>query len=145
MGQLKDKISQPESRAVIIEDACRVLDEEVAAKGGLSGAAIKAAYGIVKNIKPGFIRDVIDSLLEEFVDAVEKVHQSAGPDVSAAQAVRNNPGPLADNLLAVTDQRAERAERPVIKKTYAKLRPSAKKQVESAVPRLAGLIERHTA
>lgn len=143
MGILKDKVGQPEPRAAIIDDACQVLDAEVASKSGLSGAAIKAAYGIVKNIKPGFIRDVIDSLLDEFVDAVEKVQQSAGPDVPAAQAVRDNPGPLADNLLSVTDQRAERAERPVIKKTYAKLRPSAKKQVESAVPRLAGLIERH--
>ncbi len=142
MGALKDKLTNPGQRQNVIDEACRILDAEVADKGGLSGMAIKAAYGVVKNVKPGFIPQVIDSLLEEFLDSVEKVQAGAGEGIKASQAVRNNPGQLADNLLAVTDRRAAKAERPVIQSTYAKLRPSAKKHVESSVPRLAQLLER---
>ena len=60
----------------------------------------------------------------------------------ARSSAISNPSQLADNLLAVTDRRAAKAERPVIQSTYEKLRPSAKKHVESAVPRLAQLLER---
>lgn len=142
MGALKDKLTSADQRQNVIDEAGKILDAEVADKGGLSGMAIKAAYGVVKNVKPGFVPQVIDSLLGEFLDAVEKVQASAGEGVKASQAVRSNPGQLADNLLSVTDRRAEKAERPVIQSTYAKLRPSAKKHVESAVPRLAELLER---
>ena len=44
----------------------RVVDEEVAAKGGLSGIAVKAGYAAVKSIKPGFIGQVVEKLLPEF-------------------------------------------------------------------------------
>ncbi len=118
------------------------MDAEVADKGGLSGLAIKAAFGVVKNIKPGFIPLVVDGLLDEFLQAVETVQENAGSGVSAATAVRNAPGQLADALLSVTDRKAAKSERPVIQSTYDKLRPSAKKHVESAVPRIAQLLER---
>jgi hypothetical protein len=142
MGAIKDKFGQGSQRESVIDDACRILDAEVSDKGGLSGMAIKAAYGVVKNIKPGFIRLVVDGLLDEFLLAVEKVHESAGNGLSAATAVRNNPGQLADALLSVTDRKAANSERPVIQSTYDKLRPSAKKHVESAVPRIADLLDR---
>lgn len=142
MGALKDKLANADQRQHVIDEACNILDAEVADKGGLSGIAIKAAYGVVKNIKPGFIRQVVDTLLDEFLDAVEKVQATAGEGVKASVAIRNNPGQLADNLLAVTDRRAAKAERPVVQSTYEKLRPSAKKHVESSVPRLAQLLER---
>lgn len=142
MGALKDKLGNASQRPHVIDEACRILDAEVADKGGLSGIAIKAAYGVVKNIKPGFIPQVVDTLLDEFLDAVEKVQATAAEGTKASVAVRNNPGQLADNLLAVTDRRAAKAERPVVASTYEKLRPSAKKHVEASVPRLAQLLER---
>lgn len=142
MGALKDKFGQGAERQNVIDEACRILDAEVSDKGGLSGMAIKAAYGVVKNIKPGFVRQVVDGLLDEFLQAVETVQESAGSGVSAAEAVRKAPGQLADALLSVTDKKASKSERPVIQSTYEKLRPSAKKHVESAVPRIAQLLER---
>lgn len=142
MGALKDKFGQGSQRQNVVDEACRILDAEVADKGGLSGLAIKAAFGVVKNIKPGFIPLVVDGLLDEFLQAVETVQENAGSGVSAATAVRNAPGQLADALLSVTDRKAAKSERPVIQSTYDKLRPSAKKHVESAVPRIAQLLER---
>lgn len=142
MGALKDKFGQGKERETVVDEACRILDAEVSDKGGLSGLAIKAAYGVVKNIKPGFVRTVVDGLLDEFLQAVETVKESAGAGVSAADAVRKAPGQLADALLSVTDRKAAKSDRPVIQSTYEKLRPSAKKHVESAVPRIADLLAR---
>ena len=50
---------------------------------------------------------------------------------------------MADELLSVTDAKIDGAKSNVVKKTYASLRGSAKKNVEEAVPRLARLMEKH--
>ena len=50
---------------------------------------------------------------------------------------------VADALLSITDEKAKRAKSGMVKGTYDKLRGSAKKNVEAAVPRLAAMIEKH--
>jgi hypothetical protein len=50
---------------------------------------------------------------------------------------------VADALLSITDKKAERSKSGLVKSTYEKLRGSAKKNVEHAVPRLGKLVERH--
>jgi hypothetical protein len=121
-----------------------VLDLEVADKGGIAGLAIKAAYKVVQGISPGFVRQVVDHLLNEFLDALDPVYQEAvAKGEPPGKYLRSNSGRVADALLAVTDKRAENAQRAVIKKTYEKLRPSAKRHVEDAAPRLAEMLERH--
>jgi hypothetical protein len=56
---------------------------------------------------------------------------------------RRDPDQVAEKLLGITDARAQNVQRPVIKKTYEKLRPTAKKHVASSVPRLAQLLDKH--
>jgi hypothetical protein len=51
----------------------------------------------------------------------------------------------ADSLLQVTDGRAQRAKNPTLKKMYERMRPTAKKHVEEALPRLGRLVERAAA
>ena len=46
-------------------------------------------------------------------------------------------------LLSVSDAKVERSKSGMVKSTYKMLRGSAKKHVEEAVPRLAGLLEKH--
>ena len=55
------------SKAAIVADCCKLIDEEVDSKGGISGFAIKGGYKLVKGFKPGFIPEVVESL----VDAVD--------------------------------------------------------------------------
>jgi len=50
---------------------------------------------------------------------------------------------VADALLSITDEKAKRAKSGMVKGTYDKLRGSAKKNVEAAVPRLGAMIEKH--
>jgi hypothetical protein len=142
MTTLKDMLGVPPHRDTVIRDACEVLDLEVEDKGGLSGMAIKAAYGVVKGIKPGFTREVIDNLLNDFLDKLDPIYQEAKIQGVAPKAhLEANAGRAAEGLLAITDGRAERVERPIIKKTYERLRPTAKKHVESAMPRIGKMLE----
>ncbi len=144
MTQLKQLLGGAEKRPALIDDACGVLDHEVADKSGLSGAAVKAAYSVVKGIKAGFIREVIDALLDDFLDALDPLRAEAEQQgVALSDYLRRDPDQVAEKLLGVTDARVEHAERKVIKKTYSKLRPGAKKHVEASVPRLAQMLERH--
>lgn len=145
MSSLKEMLGTQPKRDAVIDDACRVLDQEVADKSGISGLAIKAAFKVVQGIKPGFIREVIDHLLNDFLDALNPMYQAAlatGADTDRHFVA--NAGSVADSLLAITDARVNDSSRSVIKKTYEKLRPTAKKQVEAAAPRLGALLKKHT-
>jgi hypothetical protein len=146
MQPLREQLGNGDKRGQVIKDAIVVLDQEVADKTGLTGIAIKAAYKVVKSIRPGFIPEVVDALLDDFLDAVDPLYQDAVANGRPpGSAVRDNPSRVADSLLAVTDRKSQKAKSQVVKSTYEKLRPSAKKQVEAACPRLAGLLERHGA
>jgi hypothetical protein len=141
---LRERLGQGDTRKTVVADACEVLDQEVAGKPGLSGVAIRGAYSIVKNIKPGFIAEVVDGLLDDFLDVLDPFCQEA---VQKAQPAGNyvaaNGERVAEKLLAITDQRAARSSRAVIRKTYDKLRPTAIKHVAAAMPRLGQLLEKH--
>jgi len=144
MPTLNDILGSGAKRSAVVDDALRVLDEEVKDKGGLTGIAIKAAYGVVKGISPGFVREVVDGLLDDFLKCLEPLYQEAVAQGARPGAhLRANAGRVADALLAVTDGRAARAQRPIVKSTYEKLRPTAKKHVETAAPRLGALLDRH--
>ena len=145
MSNLADQLNSPEKKARVVQDCLSLIDAEVKDKSGLSGIALKAGYRAVQGVKPGFVERVVHDLLPEFADAVDGIYQES---VSGGTAVRAhfvaNQSRVADSLLAITDGKAERSKNKVVKKTYEKLRPSAKKHVEAAVPRLGGLIEKHT-
>jgi hypothetical protein len=144
MPTLTDMLGSAPKRDQVVADACRVLDDEVSDKGGLSGLAIKGAYAVVKGIKPGFVKEVVDGLLDEFLTCLDPLYQeSVTRGVKAGAHLQANAGRVADALLAVTDAKAARSSRAVVKSTYEKLRPTAKKQVEAAAPRLGGLLDRH--
>jgi hypothetical protein len=144
MATLLELLGGPDKRGRVIDDALRVLDAEVDDKSGLGGLAVKAAYKLVKGISPGFIKQVVDHLLDDFLKALDPIYQEAlGKNVKPRAHLQSHPGRVADALLAITDQRAARAKNQVIKGTYDKLRGQAKKHVEAAVPRLGEMLERH--
>ena len=143
MSTLKDILTRPGIRPQVIADCERLIEEEVSSKG-LTGIPIKAAYAIVKAIKPGFVSEVIDHMLDDFSDRLDPVYQAAVTKNEPVGAYFNSHGgEVSEALLAITDQRAQRAKNQAIKSTYEKLRPTAKKHVEAAVPRLGRLVAKH--
>jgi hypothetical protein len=109
-----------------------------------SREGFKAGFSAVKGVKPGFIKQAVEDLLPEFASALDPVYQDAkSQSKPVAGFFVDHAGRVADALLAITDGKAQRSKSSVVKGTYDKLRGSAKKNVEAAVPRLGKLVEKH--
>jgi hypothetical protein len=144
MPSLTESLASDSKKNAVVDDCMQLIDAEVADKGGLSGLAIKAGYGVVKGVKPGFIKQAVTDLLPEFATALDPIYQEAkSKNAAVAEYMKNNSSRVADALLAITDAKAQRSKSNAVKGTYDKLRGSAKKNVEAAVPRLAKMVEKH--
>jgi hypothetical protein len=144
MPTLTEFLTSDAKKAAVIDDCCVVIDDEVRDKGGLSGMVIKAGYAAVKGIKPGFIKQVVTDLLPEFSAALDPLYQeSVQQNKPVGDHLRGNVSRAADALLAITDAKSARSKSAVVKGTYEKLRPVAKKNVEAAIPRVGRLIDKH--
>ncbi|HEY8038622.1 MAG TPA: hypothetical protein VIF15_02465 [Polyangiaceae bacterium] len=144
MPNLTEALTGESKKSAVVEDCLALIDAEVADKGGLTGLAIKAGYRTVQGIKPGFVRQVVTDLLPDFAKALEPLYEEAK---TGGRGLREhfsaNTTRVADALLTITDDKAKRSKSGMVKGTYEKLRGSAKKNVEAAVPRLAAMIEKH--
>jgi hypothetical protein len=146
MTSLREIVSDPQRRQQFIEDAIKLIDAEVADKGGLGGVAIKAAYSMAKGIAPGIIQRSLGNMLDDFLGALQPFldeAQSKGVDFKGLITGRS--ADVANALLAVTDGRAAKSSGGALKKGYEKLRPTAQKHVEQALPRLADLVKKYAA
>ena len=144
MPTLTDMLLAPGNRPKVIADCTQLINEEVDSKGGLTGLAVKGAYALVKAVKPGFINEAVDHMLDDFVARLEPFWaeaQSKNEPVGDLAGARVHEG--ADALLAISDERAGRAKNQTLKKAYEKLRPAGKKHVEAAVPRVGRLIAKY--
>jgi hypothetical protein len=145
MTNLTEALTAESKKNAVVEDCLALIDAEVADKGGLTGLAIKAGYKTIQGIKPGFVRHVVSDLLPEFAQVLEPIFQEARTKGQPVRAYfTSNSGRVADALLSITDEKAKRSKSGLVKGTYDKLRSSARKNVEAAVPRLAAMIEKHT-
>src|SRR5262249_52957324 len=123
-------------KAGVVADCCKLVDEEVASKSGISGLAVKAGYAAVKGIKPGFIPEVVEKLLPEFAKQLDPLWEEGAKSGNPSDFFVANRSRVADALLSVTDAKAKNAKSGVVRGTYDKMRGSAKKNVEEAIPRL---------
>jgi hypothetical protein len=147
MSTLVERIAVPPQRAQLVEDCVHLIDAQVKHKSGLSGMAIKGAYATIKTIKKGFVPGVVEALLDDWLRKLEPHHDrwAAGGHGTFAEFVIARSDDVAEDLLAVTDQRAQTTEHKTAKKAYERMRGSAKKNVIEAIPDLARLIEKHLA
>jgi hypothetical protein len=141
---LVDALTNEDKKKDVVKDCCELIDAEVKDKGGISGLAIKAGYGAVKGIKPGFVEKAVEDLLPDFAKALDPIYDDAkSQNKNVGDFFASNKSRVAEALLAITDGKAARAKSGVAKGAYDKLRGSAKTNVESAVPRLGRLIEKY--
>ncbi len=141
---LSQQLSDSGKRTGVGDDGVELVDSEVKRKSGLGGVVIKAGYKAVKGIKPGFIRKVVDKLFDEWAAELDPIWAEGASAASPREHFMGQGSRVADALLSVTDSKADNAESGVVRKTYSKLRPSAKRHVEEAVPGLANLLQKYS-
>lgn len=143
METLVEVLKDPGRVDAVVADGVKLIEEEVASKGGLTGMALKAGYKTVKALKPGIIGEALKHLLPDFAPAVDPHYATARASGDVRGYFTRNAERIADSLLAVTDAKSARAKNMVIKRAYDGLRGQAKKHTADAMPRLADLVSKH--
>lgn len=142
---LVQRIGVEPHREKVVADCVTLIDAQVKAKGGLSGIAIKGVYATVKTFKRGFVPQVVNALLDDWLGKLQPHHDkwAAGAKGTFADFLIARSDDVAEDLLQVTDARARKSEHGTVKKLYERNRGSAKKNVVEAIPELARLLDKH--
>jgi hypothetical protein len=140
---LVDQLGKPPLRATVVDDCVNLVEAQVKTKGFM----LKSAYATIKAVKKRFVPEVVDGLLDEWLNKVQPHYEKwdATKPSSFSDYVIARSDDVAEDLLSVTDARAEHTSHTTAKKMYMKMRDSAKRNVVEAIPELARLIERHLA
>lgn len=138
---LRNIVTTPEKRPVLVDQCVELVEKEVGGKGLI----IRGAFKTVKKIKPGFVRGAIDGLLDDWIEKMEPYYDTwkEKSEGSFSDYLNSESNSVADSLLTVTDERAKTSKHKTAAKMYGKLRPSALKNVEAAIPGLSTLIQSH--
>jgi hypothetical protein len=143
---LRNLVNKPEQRELVVRDCVDLVNAEVKSKKGLGGVAVKAAFAVVKAIKPRILEESVDSLLDEFTAAVQPFYerfQQEGNTGTLETYLSARAPDVAEALLSITDRRADRAKNKTMVKAYHKLRPKGKVHVEQATPGIGRVLDKH--
>jgi hypothetical protein len=141
MSSLVEALGQPPKRQPVIEDCIGLIDAQVKQKGFV----IKSAYATIKAIKKSFVHETVESLLDDWLGKLQPHYDkwSANKASSFSDYLVARSDDVAEDLLSVTDARAEKSSHTTAKKMYGKMRDGAKRNVVEAIPELAKLVEKH--
>jgi hypothetical protein len=143
MSSLVEKLAKDPVRPHMIEECVELIEAQVKQKGFV----IKSAYATIKAIKKRFIPEVVDTMLDEWLDKIQPHFDrwSATKASTFSDYVVARGDDVAEDLLSVTDARAAKTSHTTAKKMYQRMREGAKKNVIEAIPELAKMIERNLA
>lgn len=143
MPTLVEQLGKEPLRAQVVADCVELVDSQVKQKGFF----IKSAYNAIKAIKRRFVPEVVDGMLDEWLDKIQPHYDkwAATKPSSFADYMIARSEDVAEDLLSVTDARAQKTSHTTAKKMYTRMRDSAKKNVVEAIPELSKMIERHLA
>lgn len=143
MPTLVEQLGKEPRREQVIHDCVDLIDTQVKKQGFI----IKGAYSMIKGIKKGFVQETVDAMLDEWLAEIQPHYEkwvATKPSTLEAFMVARGED-IAEDLLKVTDRRAEKTSHGTAKKMYGKMRPGAKKQVVEAIPDLAKMLEKNLA
>ena len=142
---LQEILLAPDVRPQVVTDCNALVEREVADKGGILGTGVKLAYKTVNTFKPGHVRHMVRVLLPDLVDRLQPYWAdftaSGGAEFGDYLAKRGDE--VSEDLLTVTDARAEASRRPTIIKAYRTVRGGANKHIKAALPQVGDLVMKY--
>lgn len=143
MPSLVEQLGKEPVRAQVVNDCVELIDAQVKQKGFV----IKSAYATIKAIKKRFVPEVVDSLLDDWLKKLQPHYDKWGAAKQGpfSDYVIARSDDVAEDLLSVTDERAQKTSHTTAKKMYQRMRDSAKRNVVEAIPDLSRMLERHLA
>jgi hypothetical protein len=144
---LAEILLAPAVQPQVVSDCLTLVNDEVADKSGVSGAAIKLAYKTAKTFAPTYLHTTMESLLPDIVEKLQPFwadfDAAGGSDFGDYLTKRGEE--VSETLLEVADHRATLSDRPVIVKAYQTVRSSASKHIEAALPQVGQLVAKYAA
>ena len=142
---LHSALLQESNRGALIADCEALLRSEVANKSGLGGIAVKGAFGLVNRIRPTFVQEAVNGLLNDFVKQLEPFYSDyqQSSNEGFGQYLNDHSKNVALALLQAADHKVENAAQPGIIKAYKKLRMTGEKHVQLAVPGIGAILEKY--
>lgn len=141
--QLADILLAEDYRDTVVDRITEVIEQQVANRKGLSGAGLRTAMKMAKSARPDILPTAVNRLLPEFCEALEPHFQqfqdSDEADFHAFVMAREDA--VAEDMLAVTDRKADASTNKTFKKMYKQLRGSAGGEIRAALPHLAQLVQ----
>ena len=144
---LQQILLNPDTKPQVTADCMTLIQQEVSAKSGVSGTAVKLAYKTVNAFASGYVQSMVETLLPDMIANLEPYwadfSASGAGDFGDYLVKRGDE--VSEALLSVTDARAAASGRPTIIKAYRTVRGSAAKHVEAALPRVGELVRKYAA
>ncbi|HRC58679.1 MAG TPA: hypothetical protein PKU97_22305, partial [Kofleriaceae bacterium] len=112
-------------RVHVVDDCVELIEHQVKAKGFM----IKSAYATIKALKKRFVPEVVDTLLDDWLGKMQPHYdkwEATKPGAFSDYIIARSDD-VAEDLLAVTDERAARSSHGTAKKMYQRMRDTAKK------------------
>ena len=138
---LVEQLGKEPRRPQVIGDCVELIDAQVKQKGFV----VKTAYATIKAIKKKFVPEVVDALLDDWLGKIQPHYDkwAAAKTSSLCDFMVARSDDVAEDLLSVTDARAEKTTHTTAKKMYLRMRDGAKRDVVEAIPDLAKMLEKH--
>lgn len=142
---LSQQLMAKPTRPAVIKDLVQVVQEEVASKKGVSGAALKAGYGAASRLVPNLTERGLNKLFPDLSIALDPFWASfaSSPDADFGKHLADRGPEVSAALLAVTDAKVAGSGREPLKKAYKALRGKADSHVQAALPRVGAALQRH--
>ncbi len=142
---LQEILLAPDTQPHVIADCQKLIEQEVSAKSGVSGTAVKVAYKTANSFAPGYLKSKVEDLVPDMVAQLESFWADFGASGSPVfgDYLVTRSGEVSEALLSVTDARAADCGRPTILKAYNAARGSAARHVAAALPNLGSLVQNY--
>ena len=145
VATLQEILLNPDTKPQVTADCLTLIQQEVSAKSGVSGTAVKLAYKTVNAFASGYVHSMVETLLPDMIARLEPywadfITSGAG-DFGDYLVKRGDE--VSEALLSVTDAYAATGTRPVILKAYRTVRGGAAKHVTAALPNLGAMVQKY--
>jgi len=142
---LQEILLAPDIRPQVTADCLTLIQQEVSAKSGVSGTAVKLAYKTVSTFASGYLQSRVETLVPEMAGKLQPFwadFTASGAGEFGDYLVKRG-DEVSEALLSVTDERAANTDHPTVLRAYRSVRGGAAKHVTAALPALGILVQKY--